>query len=287
MSLADNEQNGTYVEGESPTVRLEIDEGVATIWLARSRYRNAQNSQMTYELDRAFSEAAQDDDVAVIVLGGDGDHFSAGHDLGSPGRDLHVSFPRVSMWWDSVGKEGAEQRWAREEEIYLGMCRRWRDIPKPTIAMVQGACISGGLMLAWACDLIVAADDAFFSDAVVDLGMPGVEYFAHPWEMGPRQAKEALFLGTRIDAARAYELGMVNHVVPRAELRERTSALAREIAKRNRLALAMIKRSVNAAEDAMGKRAGMDTAFMIHQLAHSHWAETTGDSVMARRVLNK
>ena len=81
---------------------------------------------------------------------------------------------------------GVESRYARELEVYLGMCRRWREIPKPTIAMVQGACIAGGLMLAWGCDLIVAADDAFFADPVVRMGIPGVEYFAHPWVMGPR-----------------------------------------------------------------------------------------------------
>src|SRR5262249_50941062 len=161
-------------------------------------YRNAQNSRMIYELDHAFDRAAQDDGVKVIVLAGAGDHFSSGHDIGSPGRDVGVSYPRSSLWWDSVGKPGAESRLARGGEIYLGMCRRWRELPKPTIAMIQGACISGGLMLAWVCDLIIAADDAFFVDLVVDMGMPGVEYFAHPWEMGARQAKEALFLGERI-----------------------------------------------------------------------------------------
>ena len=99
-----------------------------------------------------------------------------------------------------MGKAGGELRWAREQEVYLGMCRRWREIPKPTIAMVQGACIAGGLMLAWICDLIIASEDAFFADPVVRMGLPGVEYFAHPWVLGPRQAKEFLFLGERIGA---------------------------------------------------------------------------------------
>ena len=132
-----------------------------------------------------------------------------------PGATSTQSFPRTAtLWWDHVGKPGAESRFARESEVYLGMCRRWREMPKPTIAMVQGACIAGGLMLAWCCDLIVAADDAFFADPVVRMGIPGVEYFAHPWVMGPRFAKEFLFLGERVRRARALELGMVNRVVP-------------------------------------------------------------------------
>ena len=115
-------------------------------------------------------------------------------------------------------------------EVYLGMCRRWREIPKPAIAMVQGACIAGGLMLAWVCDLIVAADDAFFADPVVRMGIPGVEYFAHPWVLGPRFAKEILFTGGPVHRRARYELGMVSRVVPRAELEETTFALADPIA---------------------------------------------------------
>ncbi len=156
----------------------------------RPQYRNAQNSAMTYALDDAFYRATADDEVGVVVLAGSGDHFSAGHDIGTPGRDVDTSFDRrAGLWWDHVGKQGVESRYARESEVYLGMCRRWRELPKPMIAMVHGACIAGGLMLAWCADLIVAADDAFFSDPVVRMGIPGVEYFAHPWVMGPRAAR--------------------------------------------------------------------------------------------------
>ncbi|MBZ4359035.1 enoyl-CoA hydratase, partial [Mycobacterium tuberculosis] len=91
--------------------------------------------------------------------------------------------------------------------VYLGMCRRWRDLPKPTIAMVQGACIAGGRMLAWVCDLIVASEDAFFADPVVRMGFPGVEYFAHAYELNPRIAKEFLCRGERVPAERAYQMG--------------------------------------------------------------------------------
>jgi enoyl-CoA hydratase len=261
-------------------VRYETEGPVAVVTMNRPRYRNAQNSAMTYALDAAFYRAVEDDAVAVIVLAGAGDHFSAGHDIGSPGRDVDTSFPRrATLWWDHVGKTGAESRLARESEVYLGMCRRWREIPKPTVAMVQGACVAGGLMLAWVCDLIVAADDAFFADPVVRMGIPGVEYFAHPWVMGPRFAKEFLFLGERVDAARALRLGMVNRVVPRAGLRRSTMDIAGRVATMPRLGLALAKKAVNQAEDLMGRQAGLDSVFGLHHLAHAHNAEVGTDSL--------
>ena len=147
------------------------------------------------------------------------------------------------------------------------------------IAQVHGACIAGGLMLAWVCDLIVAADDAFFADPVVRMGIPGVEYFAHPWVMGPRQAKEFLFLGERISAARAHELGMINRVVPRERLAEEVTTMAGKIAAMPRLGLALTKKAVNQAEDAMGLQVGMDSVFGLHHLAHAHNAEVGADSL--------
>ena len=261
-------------------VRYEVDGAVATVTMNRPEYRNAQNSAMTYALDAAFTRAVDDDAVKVVVLAGEGKHFSAGHDIGTPGRDVDVSFERKAvLWWDHVDKAGGDQRYAREMEVYLGMCRRWREIPKPTVAMVQGACIAGGLMLAWVCDLIVCSDDAFFADPVVRMGIPGVEYFAHPWVLGPRAAKEFLFTGDRFDARRALDLGMVNRVVPRADLAAQTRAIADRIARMPRFGLALTKRAVNQAEDQMGLRAGMDSVFGLHHFAHAHNAETSTDSL--------
>jgi len=266
-------------EPEVP-VLYEQRGAIAIVSLNRPEFRNAQNSAMTYALDAAYHRAAMDDSVAVIVLRGRGDHFSAGHDIGSPGRDVDVSYPRLTMWPDHVGKPGVESRLNRESEVYLELVRRWRDLPKPTIAMVHGACVAGALMLAWACDLIVASDDAFFSDPVLHMGAPGVEYFAHPFQMRPRFAKEFLFLGERIDAARARELGMVNRVVPRAVLEEETMAIAEKIAAMPRMALTLTKKAINFAEDEMGLRAAMDHAFALHQLGHASSAETSGSAIM-------
>ncbi|UNZ17347.1 enoyl-CoA hydratase [Streptomyces sp. 891-h] len=253
---------------------------VAHVTLDRPEYRNAQNSAMTYALDAAFQRAADDDAVHAVVLAGAGDHFSGGHDIGTPGRDAHQSFPRkAGLWWDHVGKEGAEARYARESEVYLGMCRRWRELPKPVVCAVQGACVAGGLMLAWVCDLIVASEDAFFADPVVRMGIPGVEYFAHPWVLGPRVAKEFLYTGDRMTARRAYEIGMVNRVVPRAELAAEATALAARIAEMPRFGLALTKRAVNQAEDLMGLHSGLDSVFGLHHLAHAHNAETGADAL--------
>jgi enoyl-CoA hydratase len=251
---------------------------VAVVTMDRPQYRNAQNAKMTYALDEAFTRAVADDAIKVIVLAGSGDHFSAGHDIGTPERDIHKPFPRVATTsWEHADKAGAENIFVREAELYVGMCRRWRELPKPMIAMVQGACIAGGLMLAWICDLIVASEDAFFSDPVMKMGIPGVEYFAHPFVMNPRQAKEFLFLGERMGAADALRIGMVNRVVPRARLVEETMAIATRIAAMPRFGLALAKRAINQAEDRMGLRDSIDATYGLHQLAHAHNSMTSED----------
>jgi len=259
-------------------VLYEVRGAVATVSLNRPQYRNAQNAAMTLALDRALMQAASDDAVKVIILAGAGEHFSAGHDIGTPERDIQKSFPRVTtMYWEHEDKQGAENIFVREQELYLGMCRRWRELPKPTIAQVQGACVAGALMLAWTCDLIVASEDAFFADPVLKMGIPGVEYFAHPFVMSPRLAKEFLFLGERMSAARAHEIGMVNRVVPRAQLEAETRSIAERISEMPRFGLSLAKKAINQAEDRMGLRDVMDATFALHHLAHAHNSLTSED----------
>ena len=264
---------------EQDIVLYEAREGVAWITMNRPQYHNAQNGKMTYLLDDAFKKAVADDEVKVIVLRGEGKHFSAGHDIGTPGRDVHLSQDRVTMWYDHADKEGGEFLYVREAEAYLGMCRRWREIPKPTIAAVQGACIAGGLMLAWVCDLIVATDDAYFSDPVLRMGIPGVEYFAHPYELNPRIAKEFLFTGNKMGAERAYQMGMVNQVSTRDTLMADVEALAMKIAAMPRLGLALTKQAINNVEELQGKRSAMEAAFAWHHFTHVHNDLTTGNNL--------
>jgi enoyl-CoA hydratase len=252
---------------EFSRITYAVNEGVARITLDRVDVRNAQDKAMLYELNDAFDLASRDDAVKVIVLAANGPHFSSGHDLAD--RSDVGDFTQVGNW-GGFDKPGAEGRQALEEEIYLGLCWRWRNLPKPTIAEVQGKVIAGGLMLVWVCDLIIASDDSTFSDPVVAFGVNGVEYFAHPWEFGPRKAKELLFTGGRMSAEEALSCGMLNHVVPRSELTAFTDQLAMRIAQRPSMGLRLAKQSVNQAQDAQGFYSALQAAMSLQQLGHAN-----------------
>ena len=267
-SLVEPKQAEIVYETDEP-VLYAVEGPVATVTLNRPKYHNAQNSQMTYALDAAFRRAVDDDAVRAIILAGAGKHFSAGHDIGTPGRDVTKSWDRRLLVPDHTNKPAAEFLYTREHEVYVGMCRRWRDIPKPTIAAVQGGCIAGGLMLAWVCDFIVATDDAFFQDPVNRMGIPGVEYFAHGFELPPRIAKEFIMLGERMSAERAYAFGMVNRLSTRERLMDDVRAMANDAAARPRLGNWLTKQALNQVEDLRGKRAATDSHFHMHHFAHA------------------
>ncbi|CAN7536657.1 enoyl-CoA hydratase [Phenylobacterium sp. LjRoot219] len=277
MNDVPNAANPVY-ETDEP-VTYSVEGATAWIMLNRPRFNNAQNGQMLYALDAAFRRAVDDANVRVIVLGGEGKHFSAGHDIGTPGRDVAVSHDRTHLFPDHVNKPNAEFLYTREQEVYLGLCRRWREIAKPTIAMVQGGCIAGGLMLAWICDLIVASEDAYFQDPVLLMGIPGVEYWAHPFELPPRVAAEFLMLGERMPAQRAQQYGMVNKVVPRDELRAACAGMAAKLAEKPALGLWLTKQAISQAEDLRGKRSAMDAMFHMHHFAHAQNDLVMGNSI--------
>jgi enoyl-CoA hydratase len=253
------------------TIRYEVVEpgerGIAVVTLDRPESRNAQNKRMTYELNAAFDDASRRSDVKVIVLQADGPHFSSGHDLRD--TESHRDFDLVSTH-GGFGRDGQEGHMAWEEEVYFQMCWRWRNIPKPVIAACQGKTIAGGLMLLWIADVIVASDDALFSDPVVGMGVNGVEYFAHPWELGARKAKELLFTGDWVTAADAHRLGMVNHVVAPDQLRPFVMGMAGRMAQRPSFALKLAKESVNQTLEAQGQWTALRSAFSLQHLAHAH-----------------
>ncbi|MXW89970.1 MAG: enoyl-CoA hydratase, partial [Acidimicrobiaceae bacterium] len=175
----------------------ETDGPVAVITLNRPDKANAVSGLTLNEMDECFTRAADDSEVRVIVLRSIGKHFCAGHDLSGSDEALEKAAageggPAKGSFVDWK-ERGLEAIYEWETIHYLGYSRRWRDIPKPTIAAVQGQCIAGGLMLCWPCDLIIAADNAMFSDPVARMGIGGVEYHGHTWELGPRKAKEMLF----------------------------------------------------------------------------------------------
>ena len=255
------------LETVSYRVHQPGDQGIAIISLNRDSKRNAQNNLMTYELNACYDAAARDSNVKVIVLRAEGKHFSAGHDLRD--KSNHLDFPQVFPQSGFTG-EGQEGMMAHEEEVYFNMCWRWRNIPKPVIAAAQGMTIAGGLMLLWVADIIIAADDATFSDPVVAFGVNGVEYFAHPWEFGARKAKELLFTGDTFTAQEAMDAGMINRVVPAADLDSATLAMAAKIATKPGFALKLAKESVNQTLEAQGQYNAFRAAFSMQHLGHAN-----------------
>jgi len=248
------------------TTLLQAQTGaVRTITTNRPDVLNAQSRILLEELDDAFNRAVDDDSVRVIILAGAGKHFSAGHDLGS--REEMEDQKKTAL------EPGFKGEYRRIYDRFYENTMRWRDLPKPTIAQVQGYCIMGGMMIASACDLIVASDDAQFADRAVRWGGAHVQYFSMPWELGPRKAKEFLFTGDFFTAQQAAEAGLVNRVVPRARLEEETMKLAQQIAERDPFALKFAKASVNETMDAQGFRAAMEGAFKNYMMTIPHRME--------------
>ncbi len=218
---------------------------IGVIRTNRPRYRNAQSRLMLEEMDDAFMKAERDADIRVVILQGEGEHFSAGHDLGTPEQQEDLErrpYPEgtrghLQMTWD----------------LFVDCSLRWRDLKKPTIAEVQGYCIFGGYLIASVMDLIVAAEDALFLPSHLQL-------FTAPWDLGIRKAKAILFGNRFIPAAEALELGLVHKVVPREDLAAETWAQAERIAVNDPLSLRMLKASINGAQDAMGYRTSVHTA---------------------------
>lgn len=262
-----------------------LDDGlIARIMLNRPESRNAQNRGLLVELGDAFLQAEADDQVRVVILGGTGPIFSSGHDLGSKEarEEMGGPNPHISAVINGGTRKGAEQRMLQEWHYFYENTKRWRDLRKITVAQVQGTVYAAGLMLMWACDLIVAAENARFADVVgTRLGMCGLEYFAHPWEFGPRKTKELMLTGDAIDAEEAHQLGMVSKIFPTDELSDRTLEFARRIAALPTMTSLLIKESVNQTVDNMGFSNALAACFTIHQLNHSHWAEVHGGTYPA------
>ena len=265
-----------------------IDDGrIVRITLNRPNERNAQNRGLLVELGEAFLSAEADDNVRCIILAGAGPLFSAGHDMGTP-ESIAERQPGPGQHYNVAGYGGTtkalENRYLQEWHFFFQNTLRWRNLRKITIAQVQGKAYAAALMLAWACDLIVASDDAEFADVVgTRLGMCGLEYFAHPWEFGPRKTKELLLTGDTIGAQEAHQLGMVSKIFPRARLEEDTLAFARRIAQLPTVTSMLIKESVNQTQDNMGFYNALNACFTLHQANHAHWAEFRGDGIGAAR----
>jgi enoyl-CoA hydratase len=259
------------------------DGAIVRILLDRPDARNAQNRGLLVELNEAFLRAEADDTCRVVILGGTGTMFSSGHDMGSK-----VSMAEYGVHPSTVTnggtRQGAERLVLQEWHYYFQNTLRWRNLRKVTIAQVHGPVYAGGLMLMWACDLIVGAEDTVFADVVgTRLGMCGLEYFAHPWEFGARKAKELLLTGDSLDIHEAHRLGMVSKVFPTDELGDRTLDFARRIAELPTMTSLMIKESVNQTMDNQGFYNALNACFTLHELNHSHWAQVHDDGYPAAK----
>jgi enoyl-CoA hydratase/carnithine racemase len=266
-------------------VRYAVEDRIATITLDRADKANAQNERMLDELEACFTSAEYDDAVRVIVLRAEGKHFSSGHDLVVPDPDQ----PSLA---EPDGRYHLHKLYRWEAQKYLGYGLHWRNIPKPTIAAVQGRSIAGALNLLWPMDLIVASEDARFEDPVVMMAIGGVEYHGHTWELGARRAKDMLFTGRSFTAAEAERIGLVRQVVPRDELWSATAELAALIAQRDPFGLAQAKRAVNQTLDVQGYYAALQAAFDIHHTGHGNAISITGVPVLVgldqmKQELNK
>jgi enoyl-CoA hydratase len=217
-------------------ILYEVDGPIGVITLNRPKYRNAQSYRMLDEIDAAFALAKDDRDVRVVLVRGSGGVFSTGHDLGTPDA---VEYRK------QLGAAPGIEEYDQFKKYNLDLLVAWRNFPKPTIAMVEGYCIYAGWMLAAAMDVVFAADSAEFLAGFV-------EYMSIPWDIGIRRAKELCFESRFISADEAADYGLVNRVLPAADLERETFAWARRVAENSPDALRFAKIQMNKAQDAQG-----------------------------------
>ena len=243
-------------------ILYSLDGPVGVITMNRPAYRNAQGYKMLREIDRAFDLARADDDVRVVIVRGAGGVFSTGHDLGTPEE---VEFRK------SLGVKQGIETYDQFKHYNLDLLVKWRNFPKPTIALVEGYCIYAGWMLAAAMDVVFAAADAEFLAGFV-------EYMSIPWDIGVRRAKELCFESRFISAAEAQSYGLVNRVLAPADLERETYAWARRVAENTPEALRMAKIQMNKAQDAQGFTQALEDSLgdyqaMLHMPGSLHRME--------------
>ena len=217
-------------------IKYAAADGVAVITLARPEYRNAQSYRMLDEIDAAFDRAKADREVRVVIVRGSEGNFSTGHDLGTP---------EGMEYRDALGAQPGIEVYDQFKKYNLDLLVKWRNFPKPTIAMVEGYCIYAGWMLAACCDVVFADEGAQFLGGFV-------EYNSIPWDIGVRRAKELCFESRFISAREAADYGFVNRVLPGEALERETFAYARRVAENTPETLRMIKIQMNKAQDAAG-----------------------------------
>ncbi|MCB9491162.1 MAG: enoyl-CoA hydratase/isomerase family protein [Dehalococcoidia bacterium] len=243
---------------------------IAVITMNRPRYRNPLSSQMMAELDEAFIRAEDDPDVRVIILRGEGPTFSGGHDLGSP----DALATRAERENEPMGN-----RYPRTRGMDVDPHLRWRDIPKPTIAVVQGACIYAAWMLASAMDVIFAAEDAQFLPT-------NFAYFAVPWDIGARRAKYLMFDNRFLTAREAMDWGFVQEVHPSEELEAAAMAYAERVAQQDPFQIRLMKHSIHQMQEIQGFTPHILSSFSDRMVRAANAAAITTDGATRREYIS-
>lgn len=270
--MTDDPQTPDTTTMSNGTVGYRREGPVATVTMQRPQRANALDAAMILDLDEALATAEADDEVRVVILAGEGRHFCSGHDL--------TELAEGQEHWAAV-RSTPEGRWRHETEMYLEPSLRWRNSPKITIAAVQGACAAAGLMLACMCDLIVASEDATFSNPVLRMSGAGVELLVEPWELGARRAKEFLLCARKLSAADAERAGMVNRVVARDDLLATAGRMAAEVALVPEVTARAVKGTINHTLDLQGQTDSWRHHFMVHQFVS---ATDTATGLAAKRA---
>ncbi|CAB4564739.1 MAG: 1,4-dihydroxy-2-naphthoyl-CoA synthase [Actinobacteria bacterium] len=228
--------------GESFTdIKYQIGDGIAKITINRPHVRNAFRPETIIELKSAFDLARDNASVGVIIFTGEGtEAFCSGGDISVRGDDGYVGS-------DSVGKQGLGRLNVLDLQVQI------RRTPKPVVAMVAGWAIGGGHVLHVVCDLTIAADNAKFGQTGPMVGSFDGGYGSGllAANVGQKKAREIWFMTRQYDAQEALSMGLVNTVVPLAELESETVSWCREMLKNSPLALRLIKASMNAADDGL------------------------------------
>lgn len=239
-------------------------DGRAYITINRPDKKNAMTNAMLDQLMDGYDRAEADDDVRVVVLQGAGDDFTTGHDLAEVGTE----YGETTL--DAKGRPRKPSQRARllHDKRYIERFERVFKFLKPTLSLVKGYCLGGGLYLAEASDLVIAADTAKMGHPEQKLGLSGAAYFA-AWEMmalGPRKARELLLLAQVWDAQTCLANGLVNKVVPLADLQEAGEEWAERIVRLPRDGIVMGKAATNLAMDSLGISSQFAYGPILHAL---------------------
>jgi enoyl-CoA hydratase len=220
---------------------------IAKITLNWPEKANAQDQKQVEEIDDALRDADRDYDIKVLVLKANGKGFCSGHAIGNNS----VDYPEFVEGFKATGTP-----WKPQTDLFVKPILNLWEFSKPTIAAINGYCVGGGTHYGLITDIVIAADDAYFSyPPLQGFGMPSGECSIEPWVfMNWRRAAYYLFTAQVIDAKKALEVGLVNEVVPLGELNDRVDAIARHIAQAPLTTLLATKANLKRAWELMGMR---------------------------------